>query len=64
MALKFYKSVATGLKLKVRKFWGLIPKFVEVIGENGGGGGGGGGGGLFGPPILSRVKVFWCFQGE
>ena len=35
MALKFYKSVATGLKLKVRKFWALIPKFVEVIGENG-----------------------------
>ena len=62
MALKFYNSVATGLKLKVRKFLGLIPKFVEVIGENGeggmGGGGGGGGGGLFGPPILSRVKVF------
>ena len=62
MALKFYNSVATGLKLKVRKFLGLIPKFVEVIGENGEVGGGGGGA-LFGPPILSRVKVFWCFQG-
>ena len=47
MALKFYKSVATGLKLKVRKFWGLIPKFVEVIGENGEVGGEGQGGGAF-----------------
>ena len=28
--LKFYISVAKGLKLKVRKFWGLIPTFVEV----------------------------------
>ena len=32
--LKFYTSVAKGLKLKVRKFWGLIPKFVEVSGES------------------------------
>ena len=31
--LKFYTSVAKGLKLKVRKFWGLIPMFVEVRGE-------------------------------
>ena len=30
MALKFYTSVAKGLKLKVRKFWGLISTFVEV----------------------------------
>ena len=28
--LKFYVSEAKGLKLKVRKFWGLIPSFVEV----------------------------------
>ena len=28
--LKFYSSVAKGLKLKVRKFWGLIPTFAEV----------------------------------
>ena len=28
--LNFYNSVANGLKLKVRKFWGLIPTFVEV----------------------------------
>ena len=33
MALKFYTSVAKGLKLKVRKFWGLIPTFVEVTRE-------------------------------
>ena len=32
-SLKFYTTVAKGLKLKVRKFWGLIPKFVEIIGE-------------------------------
>ena len=31
--LKSYTSVAKGLKLKVRKFWGLIPTFVEVTGE-------------------------------
>ena len=30
MALKFYGSVAKELKLKVRKFWGLIPTFREV----------------------------------
>ena len=33
MALKFYTSVAKGLKLKIRKFWGLIPTFVGVTGE-------------------------------
>ena len=31
--LKFYTSVAKGLNVKVRKFWGLIPTFVEVTGE-------------------------------
>ena len=31
--LKFYTSVAKGSKLKVRKFLGLIPTFVEVAGE-------------------------------
>ena len=52
MALKFYTSVAKELKLKVRKFWGLIPTFVEVTGEKLVG--------LFAPPlpflILNRVK--------
>ena len=33
MTLKFYTSVAKGLKLKVRKSRGLIPVFVEVTGE-------------------------------
>ena len=32
-ALTFYISVAKEGKLKVRKFWGLIPTFVEVTGE-------------------------------
>ena len=31
--LKFYTSLAKGLKLKVRKFWSLISTFVEVTGE-------------------------------
>ena len=43
IALKFYTSVAKGLKLKVRKFWGLIPMIVGVIGEKLVGS-------LFGPP--------------
>ena len=30
MALKLYNSVAKGLKLKVRKFWRLIPTILEV----------------------------------
>ena len=33
MTLKFYTSVAKELKLKARKFWGLILTFVEVTGE-------------------------------
>ena len=33
IAFKFYTSVERGLKLKVRKFCGLIPKFVEITGE-------------------------------
>ena len=32
MALKFYISVAKGVKIKVRMFWGLIPTFLEVSG--------------------------------
>ena len=34
MVLKFYSNVAKRLKLKVRKFLGLIPPFGEVTGEN------------------------------
>ena len=33
MALQFYTSMAKELKVKVRKFWGLIPTFVEFTGE-------------------------------
>ena len=32
MTLTFYNRVAKGLKLKVRRFWGLSPTFVEVTG--------------------------------
>ena len=38
--LKFYTSVAKGLKLKVRKFLGLNRTFVEVTGDKLVGGGG------------------------
>ena len=54
MALKFNTSVAKGLKLKVRKFWGLIPTFVEVTGKKLVLGGAGGG--LFASPIRNKVK--------
>ena len=33
MVLKFYASLAKWLKLKVRKFWGLIPMFVDLTGK-------------------------------
>ena len=35
MAFKFYTSVTKRLKLKVRKFLGLILTFVKVSGETG-----------------------------
>ena len=51
--MKFYTSLSKGLKLKVRKFWGLTPTLVEVTGEKLVGGGG-----HFGPPpILNKVKI-------
>ena len=57
--LKFCTSLAKGLKLKVRKFWGPNTTFVEVTGEKLVGEGG-----LFAPPpILNRankVAVFSC----
>ena len=34
MTFNVYTSVAKGLKLKVRKFQGLIPTFVDVTREN------------------------------
>ena len=55
MNLKFYTSMEKELKLKVKKFWGLIPTFVEVTGEKLVEEGRGG---RFWPPtILNRVKV-------
>ena len=33
MTLKFYTSVEKGLNLKVKRFCGLIPMFVELTGE-------------------------------
>ena len=51
--LKFYNSVAKELKLKVRKFWRLIPTFVEITWEKLVEGGG-----AFCPsPILNRVET-------
>ena len=47
--LKFCTSVAKGFKLKVWKFWGPNPTFVEVTGENP-------------PPILNRVKSIQTFR--
>ena len=49
MALKFYTCVTKGFKLKVRKFYRLIPTFVEVTGEKQVGS-------LF-SLILNRIKV-------
>ena len=48
--MKFYASVAKGLKLKFRKVLALIPTFEEVTEEKLVAGG------LFGPSILNRVK--------
>ena len=56
MALKVYTSEAKGLKVKVRKFGGLIPTFLEVIGENQVGGKGAFYSPLSSPPNLSGVK--------
>ena len=54
MNLKLYTSVAKGLKLKVKKFLGLVRTFIEVTREKRVGG-------LFAPPptltILNRVNV-------
>ena len=60
--MKFYTSVAKGLKVKVIKFWGLVATFIEVTKEKTGSGGGGGG--SFLPPpipvlILNRVKAIF-----
>ena len=33
MNLKYYTNFAKGLKLKVRRFYGLVSTFVEVTGD-------------------------------
>ena len=33
MAFRFYTLLANELKLKVKTFWGLIPRFAEITGE-------------------------------
>ena len=58
--LKFYNSLSKGLKLKVRKFWGLIPTFVEVTGEKTGRGGR-----LFSSPHASspscKTRIYYLY---
>ena len=49
--------MAKVLKLKARKFYGIIPTFVEVAEEKLVEGGGEGEGGIFLPPILNRDKT-------
>ena len=49
MALKFYTSLAKGLKLKVKRFLGIKFTFVEVAGEKLVGGGG----------SLSPPPLYW-----
>ena len=50
-SFKFYTSVTKGLKLKIRKFFELIPTCAEVTGQTLVGS-------LFGLPILDRVNIF------
>ena len=50
--LKFYTIVMKGLKPKVRKFYRLIPTFVEVTGEKLVGG-------AFFPPTSQRPPLSW-----
>ena len=56
VALKFYTSVTKRLKLKVRKFWGLVPTFIEATGKNKFRGA------FWRSPILNRVKQYFMFQ--
>ena len=50
LALKFYTSVVKRLKLYVRKFWRLIPKFVGVTAEK-----------LVGGPFHQGLNLFKTF---
>ena len=51
MNLKFYTTVTKGLKLIVRKLWGLVPTFAEFTEEKLLGGG------FLPPPPLSRSSI-------
>ena len=58
MVLKLHASVGKGSKIKVRKFSGLIPTFVEVKREKLVGRGRGGEGWLFAPhPLPSSIGL-------
>ena len=48
MTMKFYSSMAKGLKLKVREFCGQSPTFVEVTGER-----------LVGEPSIPSPSPSW-----
>ena len=50
--LKFTQVWQKGLKIKVRKFFGLIPTFVEITGQKTGGRG------PFAPPSKIGLKLF------
>ena len=57
--LKFYNSVTKVLKVKVRKYWGVITTFVEITGKKLVGD-------LFAPPsptILNRIESY-CIKME
>ena len=55
--LKFCNSVAKELKLKVRKFWGPTPTFVEVTGEKLVGG-------SFCPPPISWIELSFLINNK
>ena len=58
MVLKFYASVAEGLKLKIRKFWRLILTFEAPIRPSEEGGWGGGAKGASAPSKFSVDVLF------
>ena len=57
MALKVYRSLEKGFKLKLGTFWALIGLLENLQGENGRGP-------LCSSPILSRIKQFGDLNGK